>query len=93
MPYIYVEELEEGQEEAEVIERNEHDALLQQLEETREQRDSAIERAEAAEKGWQEAKEKYANTVLTTPSKIIENSKHVKRTAQSVNELFNIRKV
>ena len=93
MPYIFVEELEEGQQEADVIERTEHDALQQQLEETRTQRDQAIERAETAEKGWNEAKEKYANTFLTTPSKIMENHSNELRqhpmTAQSVNELFN----
>ena len=93
MPYVFVEELEEGQQEADVIERTEHDALQQQLEETRTQRDQAIERAETAEKGWNEAKEKYANTFLTTPSKIIENHNNQLRqqhlTAQSVSELFN----
>lgn len=92
MPYIYVEELEEGQEEAPVIERTEHDALMQELEEIREQRDSAIERAETAEKGWREAKEKYANTFLTTPSKIVNDNTQIKRSAQSVSELFNMRK-
>lgn len=93
MPYIYVENLEEGQEEAPVIERTEHDALQQQLEETRAQRDQAIERAEAAEKGWREAKEKYANTFLTTPARIIENHMPKKATtAQSVSELFSPKK-
>ena len=88
MPYVFVEELQEGQEEADVIERTEHDALQQQLEETRTQRDQAIERAETAEKGWRESKEKYANTFLTTPSKIVENHTPRTLTAQSVKELF-----
>lgn len=92
MPYVFVDELQEGQEEAQVVEKGEHDELSRQLEEAREQRDKAIERAETAEKGWQEAKEKYANTFLTTPSKIKESNEIRVKRAQSVRELFNPRK-
>ena len=89
MPFIFVEELQDGQEEAQVIEQSVHNEILRQLEDAREQRDQAIERAEIAEKGWRESKEKYANTFLTTPSKIVDNSMPRKITAQSVSELFN----
>ena len=91
MPFVFVDELQEGQEEAQVVEQGVHDELSRQLEEVREQRDKAIERAETAEKGWQEAKEKYANTFLTTPSKIIENHKPRNLSAQSVKDLFTVR--
>ena len=92
MPYVFVEELLENQQGADVVEKEVYDGLSRELEEAREQRDQAIERAEKAEKGWREAKEKYANTFLTTPSKIIENTKTMPKTAQSVKELFNPRK-
>lgn len=92
MPYVFVEELDEGQEAAEVVEVGEVETLKAQLEETREQRDQAIERADAAEKGWQEAKEKYANTFLTTPARIRENHSPKAMKATSVQDLFNPRR-
>ena len=92
MPYVYVEELGEDQEAADVVEVGEVDTLKAQLEETREQRDQAIERAATAEKGWQEAKEKYANTFLTTPAKIKENHSPRPVKATTVQDLFNPRK-
>ncbi|MBR2553450.1 MAG: hypothetical protein IKE94_01200 [Aeriscardovia sp.] len=91
MPYVFVEELQEDQEQADVIERTEFERVSDELEEMREQRDTAIERAEIAEKGWREAKQKYADTFLTTPAKIIENhngDKSEPLTAQSIKELF-----
>lgn len=92
MPYIFVEELQEGQEEAQVVERGEYDGLSQQLEEARSQRDEAIARAETAEQGWREAKEKYANTFLTTPSRIKQDHKEPHLSAQSISELFAVEK-
>ena len=92
MPYIFIEELPEGTEEADVVERGEYDGLSQQLEEAREQRDEAIARAETAEAGWREAKEKYANTFLTTPARIKENHEPPTYSAQSVSELFAVEK-
>lgn len=92
MPYIFVEELQEGQEEAQVVERAEYDGLSQQLEEAREQRDQAIERAETAEEGWREAKEKYANTFLTTPARIKKDHEKPHLSAQSVSDLFAVEK-
>ena len=91
MPYIFVEELQEGQEEAQVVERAEYDGLSQQLEEAREQRDQAISRAESAEQGLREAKEKYANTFLSKPPTRLEPKEKPKLSAQSISELFKIK--
>ncbi len=89
MPYVFVEELGEGQEEAAVITREEHEQTVLDLEEARTQRDAAIERAETAEKGWREAKEKYANTFLSTPSGMSFRTDPPKATPMSVKELFS----
>lgn len=65
MPYLYVEELEEGQEEADVVERSVHDSVLESLRTAEQMRDDAISRAEAAEGDLRKQKEKYANTFLS----------------------------
>lgn len=65
MPYVFYEELPEGLEEADVVERSELDSLTEELNNAREQRDQAISRAETAEDGWEKAKQKYADTFLS----------------------------
>ena len=89
MPYVFVEELSDGQTEADVVERDEYVQLQASLEEIRNQRDTAIERAVEAERGWSEAKEKYANTFLTTPSKIIDNSQMTAYKPATIGSLFS----
>ena len=64
MPYIYVEELQEGQEVADVLSREDYDALNEQLTNALNQRDTAIERAVEAEKMYGEIRQKYADTFL-----------------------------
>ena len=94
MPYVFYEELPDGMEEADVVERAELDSTLEELEAAREQRDQAIERAEAAEDGWRKSKEKYANTFLRTkPKPTGGNAPDPKAYgAQSVRDLFKIDK-
>ena len=60
---------------SDVVERSEYSELENQLSESREQRDQAIERAVSAENALVEAKEKYANTFLKTRNKVLENHK------------------
>ena len=94
MPYYFYEEELEGYEAADVVERSEHDAVIKELDEVRTQRDAAISRAEAAEAGWAEAKEKYANAFLTTPARIKkEMEEHVKEDGRpkTYAELFGMR--
>lgn len=69
MPYVFMEELPEGFEEADVVERSELDSITTERDEARQQRDSAIERAEQAEGDLQAQKEKYANTFLSSQRK------------------------
>ena len=94
MPYYFQEEALEGYEEVDVVPRSDHDAVVKELDEVRTQRDSAIARAEAAEAGWKEAKEKYANAFLTTPARIkSEMEQHVKEDGRpkTYAELFGMR--
>lgn len=65
MPYIFVEELPEEVEEADVVERSELDSAITERDEARTQRDEAIERAVSAENDLAKQKEKYANTFLS----------------------------
>lgn len=67
MPYIYVDELEEGQTEAEVVDRADYDAVITERDEVLTQRDTAIERAETAETELKAQKQKYADAFFSTP--------------------------
>lgn len=58
MPYISVDELPEGTDEAYVIDRNEYDAIVKQ-------RDELLERAVSAEDAYKRVQEKYAAAVLS----------------------------
>jgi hypothetical protein len=91
MPYVFYEELPEGMSEADVVERAELESTLEELESAREQRDQAISRAESAEQGLREAKEKYANTFLSKPPTRLEPKEKPKLSAQSISELFKIK--
>ncbi len=92
MAYIFVEEIPEGFEEAEVIPIDDYNNLQETLNETIKQRDEAVERAVTAEEGWQKAREKFANTFLSTPAKIKEeeSAEKINLTAQSFDSLFKI---
>ena len=88
MPYYYFEEEQEGFEQADVVERTELDEVQARLSEITEQRDQAVERAVSAEKGLAEAKQKYADTFLTTPSRIMMNHEEKNMRPTSIDSLF-----
>lgn len=67
MPYIFVEELMEGQTEADVVERADYDAIITERDEVLTQRDTAIDRAETAESELKAQKQKYADAFFNTP--------------------------
>ena len=67
MPYVFVEELAEGQEEADVVERSQLDEVMESLRTAETMRDSAIQRAEQSESALAAQKKKYAETFLSTP--------------------------
>ena len=64
MPYIMVEELPEGVEAADVVERTEYDALSSRLSDAEGQRDRLLERAETLTSELSESRKKYADAFL-----------------------------
>lgn len=94
MPYVFKEILDDEETEADVVEREEYDAVIRDRDELMVQRDDAINRAEEAERGWQEAKNKYADAFLTSPARVKrEQEEDVKRdgTVVSFRELFEMK--
>ena len=94
MPYVFKEILEDEDVAADVVERAEYDTVIEERDHLMIQRDEAIERAEVAEKGWEESRNKYADAFLTSPARVKrEQSDDVKRDRlpQSFNELFDNR--
>lgn len=91
MPYVFKEVLDEDELEADVVERADYDEVIRERDELITQRDGLIERAETAEKGWRESRNKYADAFLTSPQRVKdEQKKDVKRDSrpQSFEELF-----
>lgn len=70
MPYVYRDELGEDEVAADVVERADYDAVIQERDELVTQRDGLVERAETAEKGWAESRNKYADAFLTSPARV-----------------------
>lgn len=64
MPYIYVEEVPEGTEAAEVVSQEHYDSLADELAATVGQRDEALQHLEESRRQTREAKAKYAKYVL-----------------------------
>lgn len=94
MPYIYVEELGEGQEAADVVERADYDAVITERDEVITQRDGAIDRAEAAEADLKAQKQKYADRFFNTAEGAKKwQDTDVKKdgTAYTFSQLFNQR--
>lgn len=87
MPYIFVEELEEGQEPAEVVDKADYESLDSLYQEAQNQRDAAIERAVNAENDYSKMRQKYADTFLKTPTRTSKQSPE-SILPQSIDELF-----
>lgn len=87
MPYVFKEVLDEGELEADVVERADYDEVIRERDELVTQRDGLIERAETAEKGWRESRNKYADAFLTNPQRGKDEQKKDSR-PQSFEELF-----
>ena len=91
MPYVFKEVLDEDEIEAEVVSREDYDAVLKDRDEILTQRDEAITRAETAEAGWAESRNKYADAFLTSPARVKrEQAENVKKdgTPHTFAELF-----
>ena len=94
MPFVFKEVLEDEEVEADVVTREDYDAVIQERDQLMTQRDEAIGRAEVAEAGWAESRNKYADAFLTSPARVKrEQSSDVKRDRlpQTFDELFQRR--
>lgn len=93
MPYIMVEEVPEGMEAVDVIERSEYDSVVTERDQYQQQRDDALARIEKAEADARDAKAKYADYILGGSSKkdTSDKAKKVEHGALSARDLFKIK--
>jgi hypothetical protein len=92
MPYVFKEVLDEGEVEADVVPREDHQLVLDERDSLTEQRDALLERAETAEQGWRDARNKYADAFITSPQRIKEeNHKDVRHESspRTFDQLFS----
>lgn len=90
MPYIYIEEVADGMEVADVIERSEYDKVVEERDAYEKQRDDAIAKINDAEKEVREAKAKYADYILSGSGQQQKPTepKKIEHGALSARELF-----
>lgn len=81
MPYIMVDELPEGTEEAYVVDKNEYDSAVSD-------RDALLERAVKAEDAYSSLQKKYASAFLSTRPPQGETSPATDTGAHSISDLF-----
>lgn len=72
MAYVWVEDdsLTDDSDVRDVVERADYDELVTEREGLITQRDQLIEQVEIAEKGWEEARNKYADAFITSPARM-----------------------
>lgn len=73
MAYFWYDEeaAPEGMEAADVVERSQYDAVITERDELVTQRDQLIERAQVAEDGWRDARNKYADAFITNRDRVL----------------------
>lgn len=92
MPYYYFEEVNEELEEANVVSREDYDAVITERDEVYSQRDEAIARAEQAEEDLRKEKNKYANAFFTNGDRVKQwHNEDVRKDGQvqTFEELFS----
>lgn len=72
MAYVWVEDesVTEDSDVRDVVERTDYDEVVTERDGLITQRDALLERAETAERGWEEAKNKYADAFITSPARM-----------------------
>lgn len=75
MPYVWRDEAEDGDDVRDVVDRAEYDAVIVERDELMTQRDGLIERAEAAEEGWRQSRNKYADAFITSAARAKQDQK------------------
>lgn len=67
MPYVFVEEIQDGQEEADVVTREDFESVSQSLFDANSNIESLTDRAIKAESDLDALRRKYANAFMKTP--------------------------
>ena len=73
MPYVFMEELGEGMEEADVVSRDDYSTLETERDVLALEKEDAVARAETLKAELESAKTKFADAFLTTPDKVKSN--------------------
>lgn len=73
MAYVWVDEPEEGADVRDAVAREDYDQIVAERDGLIEQRDTLITRAETAEQGWRDARNKYADAFITSPQRMKED--------------------
>lgn len=73
MAYVWVDEPEEWEDVRDVVAQEDYNQIVAERDGLVEQRDALIERAETAEKGWRDARNKYADAFITSPQRMKED--------------------
>ena len=76
MPYIEVETLPDGVEEADVVPRSDYDAVVTERDEYASQRDTALSQIEEAQESARKSQAKYAALMLNMGNEGDTNKKH-----------------
>lgn len=91
MPYVFMEELGEGMEAADVVERDEYETLKTERDVFELERDENAQRIDTLKAELESAKAKFAEAFLTEPTKMkARQSEDIKQDgrATSYSELF-----
>lgn len=73
MAYVWVDEPGEGADVRDVVAREDYDQIVTERDGLIEQRDTLITRAETAEQGWRDARNRYADAFITSPQRMKED--------------------
>lgn len=94
MPYIYRDELHEGEVGVDVFSKDDYDKILNERDEVIIQRDNALGQISQLENALRESKKKYADTFLSSPERAkndLKDDTQKDSRASSFEELFNMK--
>lgn len=94
MPYIYRDELHEGEVGVDVFSKEDYDKILNERDEVIVQRDEALGQISQLESALRESKRKFADTFLSSPERAkqqMANDVRAESKVSTFNELFNMK--
>lgn len=94
MPFIFRDELHEGEVSADVFSKDDYNKILNERDEVIAQRDEALGQISELENALRESKRKFADTFLSSPERAKQQMKEDVKAESKVstfNELFNMK--